>query len=166
MSSHGMSKTPIYRIWNQMIQRCENPKCKDYKNYGGRGIKVCEHWHDFRNFYADIGKQPKGKWIDRWPDNNGNYEPRNVRWATPKQNNNNRRNHVVKEKKYTFREPRIKNLIALCGNGGPGRKEAAKKLDVDLSYIYLLEHGKRKPGKHLYQILCRLCEKLEVEKNG
>lgn len=58
---------------------------------------------------------------------------------------------------------RVKKLIALCGNGGPGRKKAAKKLGVDLSYIYLLERGKRKPGKHLYEAIVRFCEEMEME---
>ena len=65
-----------------MIQRCENPQCAIYKYYGGRGITVCERWHLFENFYADVGDPPEGMSIDRWPDNNGNYELANFRWAS------------------------------------------------------------------------------------
>jgi hypothetical protein len=65
-----------------MLQRCENPKTKEYKNYGGRGIKVCERWHDFRNFIADVGmpSQP-GYELDRI-DNDRGYEPGNIRWVS------------------------------------------------------------------------------------
>jgi len=79
---HGMWGTQVYRCWRDMIQRCENPKNHAYKYYGGRGIKVCEWWKSFPNFYADVGDPPKGMTLDRYPDRNGNYEPSNWRWAT------------------------------------------------------------------------------------
>lgn len=82
--SHGMSRTPIYGIWQAMRQRCENPSAKDYKHYGGRGIAVCREWRDFSVFFADMGHPPAGKWLDR-RDNNGDYCKSNCRWATPKE---------------------------------------------------------------------------------
>ena len=82
MITHGMSNTQIYRSWTQMIQRCENPNNIGFKYYGGRGIKVCKRWHTFENFFADMGEPPVGKSLDRWPNNDGNYEPENCRWAT------------------------------------------------------------------------------------
>ena len=88
---HGMSNTSIYKLWQQMIQRCENPNYLGYKNYGGRGIKVCERWHSFENFYADVGDRPEDKTLDRWPDNDGDYEPTNWRWATRHEQNLNSR---------------------------------------------------------------------------
>ena len=60
-----------------MIQRCENPNNIGFKYYGGRGIKVCKRWHTFENFFADMGEPPVGKSLDRWPNNDGNYEPEN-----------------------------------------------------------------------------------------
>jgi hypothetical protein len=75
-----------------MIGRCQNPKSSSWKNYGGRGIKVCERWLKFENFLADMGTRPLGHSIDRYPDFNGNYEPGNCRWATTKQQSLNKRN--------------------------------------------------------------------------
>ena len=73
-----------------MIQRCTDPGHKSYKDYGGRGIKVCERWLTFENFYADMGDPPDGLSIDR-KNVNGNYEPGNCRWATPEEQASNRR---------------------------------------------------------------------------
>lgn len=73
-----------------MRQRCNNPKNPKYKDYGGRGVKVCERWNDFALFLEDMGERPTGYSIDR-KDVNGNYEPNNCRWATAKEQRANQR---------------------------------------------------------------------------
>lgn len=89
--------TPTYQAWCGMIKRCENPESKDWPNYGGRGIAVCERWRqDFQNFLTDMGERPSPSHsLDRIKNELG-YEPGNVRWATrQEQNSNTRRNRLL-----------------------------------------------------------------------
>ncbi len=80
---HGMRWTREYRIWLGMLDRCRNPKNKNFKSYGGRGIKVCDRWHKFENFYEDMGNSPKGLSIHR-VNNDGNYCKENCIWTDSK----------------------------------------------------------------------------------
>lgn len=94
-TTHGKAETREFNVWMAMLGRCENPKNAAYKNYGGRGIKVCKRWQQFENFLTDMGVAPEGKSIDRYPDINGDYEPTNCRWATAAEQSRGRRNTVL-----------------------------------------------------------------------
>lgn len=114
MLRHGMYKTPTYKAWTHMKERCNNPSVPSYPDYGGRGISVDPRWDQFENFLADMGERPFPKaQLDRI-DNNGNYTPTNCRWTTTTvQMRNTRRNHMV-----------ILDDEVMC------LKDAAKKLGI------------------------------------
>lgn len=105
-TKHGGYQTAEYRSWNAMIQRCTNTNSTSFAIYGGRGITVCERWmgdDGFANFVADMGQRPKGKSLDRINPDDG-YYPGNVRWATAREQSNNRR---------------ITKLLTVCGETQP-----------------------------------------------
>lgn len=86
-------ESDIWWIWKGMIKRCTNSNHKSWKYYGGLGIRVCERWREFTNFLADMGERPDGTSLDRI-NPNGNYEPSNCRWATPREQRVNQRDFI------------------------------------------------------------------------
>jgi hypothetical protein len=91
---HGQAKTPTWLIWVAMVQRCgPTASGKNRAWYFDKGIRVCDRWKSYENFFADMGDRPDGHQIDRI-DTNGNYEPGNCRWVTPKINSRNRTNNT------------------------------------------------------------------------
>lgn len=124
MSKHGHCNGGIasitYRSWRSMKARCSNRKLKSFKDYGGRGIIVCPRWNlSFEAFLLDMGERPSLQHsIDRFPDNDGNYEAGNCRWATKSQQQQNRRDkapyppHIRKRLAYAARHDRVANLDA------------------------------------------------------
>lgn len=93
-TTHGeANRTPEYEAWSKSKDRCHNPKSKNWSNYGRRGIVMSERWRNsYETFLADVGRRPSSKHsFDRYPDNDGNYEPGNVRWATKQEQARNRK---------------------------------------------------------------------------
>lgn len=127
------SDTPEYRAWSAMKQRCTNKNDPKYSSYGGRGIKVCDRWlGSFDAFLEDMGQRPTSKHsLDRYPDNNGGYEPSNCRWATIGQQLRNTR----------------RNVVVVSMSGKPlSLTDAASSAGVSLSTL----RGRRASGLPLY----------------
>jgi hypothetical protein len=78
--THGMYGSPTYRSWAAMLSRCTNPNRDTYSYFGGRGIRVCASWSEFKNFFADLGRRPEGHSLRRH-DTSGHYEPSNCQWV-------------------------------------------------------------------------------------
>jgi len=131
--------SPTYNSWRDMKRRCHNPNRKAYKNYGGRGIKVCDRWMDFVNFLEDMGECPEGLTLDRI-NNDGNYEPGNCRWATRKQQVQNRRDQKNQK---LFIAKNEQGIITVSNN----QHEFARQHGLNLGAINTCINGKRKSHK-------------------
>jgi hypothetical protein len=92
--THGLTKSATYSAWKGMLSRCYNKNNISFKNYGGRGIIVCQRWLIFENFLTDMGIRPDNLTLDRIK-NDGNYEPSNCKWASIKEQSNNRRTNRI-----------------------------------------------------------------------
>jgi hypothetical protein len=136
-------RTPTYTAWNNMIARCYRPSFEQFKDYGGRGIRVCDAWRTFKGFYADMGSKPAGLTLDRI-DNDGNYEPGNCRWVAMAMQQSNRRNN----RRITFagktmtvarwsRETGIseETLRRRVLAGMPAHEVLRKRSDAELRYL-------------------------------
>ena len=128
--------SPTYQSWAQMKYRCQDSNRPRFKNWGGRGIKVCERWQKFENFLADMGERPKGKTLDRI-NNDGDYEPGNCRWATWKEQAHNRRDQKTQ---YFFIAINSQGTIITSNN----QREFARQYGLDQSHIAKCLNGKYK----------------------
>jgi hypothetical protein len=113
MTKHGKRNTPEYEAWQHMKSRCFNPKSRAYKDYGGRGISVCEKWLVFENFYQDMGKKPHPKLSLERVENDLGYFPGNCKWATASEQISNRRPRTSLV--YKGHSKTIKQWAEYCG---------------------------------------------------
>jgi len=120
LRTHGLRFHPLYNTWKSMRHRCLSKSHPKFSHYGGRGITICPEWHDVTVFItwieANLGPRPEGMTLDR-TDNDGNYEPGNVRWATPSEQNLNQRRSRAQA-------TRIRQQV-LAGSNGHGESADA-----------------------------------------
>lgn len=114
-----------YQCWCDMRDRCNNPKHPRYARYGGRGIKVCQRWGSFENFVLDMGLKPAGMTIERI-DNNGNYTPKNCKWATYREQNKNK----VTTTTYTYKG-KTQTIEEWAAEYGMGRTTLSNRIHRD-----------------------------------
>jgi hypothetical protein len=149
VTTHGVSKTRLYSIWSGMMERCGNKASQAYKDYGGRGIKVCPEWHDilaFKDWAENNGYDPNLQ-IDR-RNNDGNYAPENCRWVTPLTNANNKRLisicntsgfagvHAYKDKTLYMSRTRSSLIPLFTASGFKSAAKAAIARD-----LHIIRHG-------------------------
>jgi hypothetical protein len=135
MTTHGKTGTPTYKSWMKMKERCSNPNAMQWKWYGGVGIKVCDRWmNSFEAFLADMGERPSlDHSIDRYPDQNGNYEPENCRWATRQEQIDNQKKTI-----WVVIDGKRRTLRSVCKDRGLnflrvyGRLQAGHELETAL----------------------------------
>ena len=138
LTTHGRSKTRIYKIWEMMVQRCTNPRATGYRIYGGRGITIDPLWLNFDKFYADMGEPPSDNHtLDRKETNLG-YSKVNCRWATYEIQANNRRTNVLIE----F-NGRSQTLTQWANELGITRSSLQNRLAAGWSLERALTEGKR-----------------------
>ena len=129
----GKNKSETYWAWHAMLQRCNTKSDKRYKDYGGRGIEVCDRWFSFSNFLLDMGEKPKGETLDRQNNNKG-YTKSNCRWVTVQVNCQNRRTTVL-NKKLVLEIRKLKNTGMLI-------KDIAAKLNINYGTCRSVTSGK------------------------
>jgi len=143
---HGHSAngkvSPTYQSWRDMKRRSQNPNHKYYNYYGGRGIKVCKRWQNFANFLEDMGERPENTTLDRI-DNGGNYEPGNCRWATPKQQVQNRREVKDQKHQYFFISMNEQGIMIASNN----QLEFARQYGLNQGCISNCLNGRQKSHK-------------------
>jgi hypothetical protein len=126
---HGMYRSPEYKIWTQMIQRCHNLKSDSYEDYGARGVSVCDRWREsFEAFYADLGPRPSTSHSLERNQVNGNYEPGNVRWATSCEQARNKRSNI-----FVTVDGQQMVLADACDKLGLNKKTVAKRIHMGWS---------------------------------
>lgn len=123
-TTHGMTGSPYYKRWRNMMNRCHNPNDAAYRHYGARGIKVCKRWHDIRKFYGDMGHPTAEKNEIERLNNDGDYCPKNCIWANDKTQVRNRRN----TRRVSF-DGKEMPLIELCEAFGVSIKVVKQRID-------------------------------------
>jgi len=133
-SKHGMCESPEYIAWTQARYRCGKKDHPNYRNYGGRGISVCDRWQDsFDAFYADMGPRPSDKHSLERVDNDKGYSPENCKWATSKEQGNNKRScRIIEHEGVSLNVTQWAQAVGMCRNTLTGRLNRGKSVDQAL----------------------------------
>lgn len=136
---HNMRYSKEYKAYHLIISRCYNKNDTNFNNYGGRGIKVCDRWLDgFINFYEDMGKKPSNDYsIDRYPNNDGNYEPNNCRWANRHEQSRNKRTNRFID--YNGESMILEDWSNFFGASSSGVYQKIKRHGFEYAYKYYMD---------------------------
>jgi hypothetical protein len=144
--THGMTGTPTWNSWFGMRTRCKYPKLPYFKRYGGRGIQVCKKWKLFENFLLDMGIRPEGKTLDR-KNNDGNYSKRNCRWATRKEQANNRRKFDVSGAKNPQAKLKAEDVkVIRASKGVETAAQLGQRFNINSRHVYRIWLNQRWKG--------------------
>lgn len=147
-ATHGASGHPLFYTWAAMLARCNNPQHPSYDYYGGRGISVCDEWTvNPWSFFAYVGDRPSGLELDRI-NNDGNYEPGNVRWTTRAEQIHNRRQPTARPRRKPLSEENVA-AIRLLASTGTSQARIASFYNLTPSYVSQIVNRKRRTGKTL-----------------